>query len=138
MWLTRYLPYKNICISVEKESAPSSSHCSNKRMKLASDRNFLNPVVGDSVRIQVPDDVDRGKTFMHKVFRSASWKLGTTMTFSNKVHQTVFRNRCTSLRIKFTMMKNIPCIRNVKCFICLLYTSPSPRDRTRSRMPSSA
>ena len=25
-----------------------------------------------------------------------------------------------------------------RCFICLLYTSPSPRDRTRSRMPSSA
>ena len=26
----------------------------------------------------------------------------------------------------------------LKCNICLLYTSPSPRDRTRSRMPSSA
>ena len=25
-----------------------------------------------------------------------------------------------------------------RVFICLLYTSPSPRDRTRSRMPSSA
>ena len=25
-----------------------------------------------------------------------------------------------------------------KVIICLLYTSPSPRDRTRSRMPSSA
>ena len=25
-----------------------------------------------------------------------------------------------------------------KCNSCLLYTSPSPRDRTRSRMPSSA
>ena len=25
-----------------------------------------------------------------------------------------------------------------KCVSCLLYTSPSPRDRTRSRMPSSA
>ena len=24
------------------------------------------------------------------------------------------------------------------CCFCLLYTSPSPRDRTRSRMPSSA
>ena len=24
------------------------------------------------------------------------------------------------------------------CMACLLYTSPSPRDRTRSRMPSSA
>ena len=25
-----------------------------------------------------------------------------------------------------------------ECIVCLLYTSPSPRDRTRSRMPSSA
>ena len=36
----------------------------------------------------------------------------------------------------FTSRKNqhkTPCIN-----ICLLYTSPSPRDRTRSRMPSSA
>ena len=27
---------------------------------------------------------------------------------------------------------------NPKVYTCLLYTSPSPRDRTRSRMPSSA
>ena len=27
---------------------------------------------------------------------------------------------------------------NVNVIACLLYTSPSPRDRTRSRMPSSA
>ena len=26
----------------------------------------------------------------------------------------------------------------IQCTPCLLYTSPSPRDRTRSRMPSSA
>jgi len=26
----------------------------------------------------------------------------------------------------------------ILCLVCLLYTSPSPRDRTRSRMPSSA
>ena len=26
----------------------------------------------------------------------------------------------------------------IGCITCLLYTSPSPRDRTRSRMPSSA
>ena len=29
-------------------------------------------------------------------------------------------------------------INNILGVICLLYTSPSPRDRTRSRMPSSA
>ena len=26
----------------------------------------------------------------------------------------------------------------VECGVCLLYTSPSPRDRQKSRMPSSA
>ena len=31
-----------------------------------------------------------------------------------------------------------PFLRDVKSKSCLLYTSPSPRDRTRSRMPSSA
>ena len=30
------------------------------------------------------------------------------------------------------------CIDCAACEPCLLYTSPSPRDRTRSRMPSSA
>ena len=29
-------------------------------------------------------------------------------------------------------------IADAQAAICLLYTSPSPRDRTRSRMPSSA
>ena len=29
-------------------------------------------------------------------------------------------------------------IETVAVYSCLLYTSPSPRDRTRSRMPSSA
>ena len=29
-------------------------------------------------------------------------------------------------------------VSNTRRYICLLYTSPSPRDRTRSRMPSSA
>ena len=29
-------------------------------------------------------------------------------------------------------------MKEIKPWVCLLYTSPSPRDRTRSRMPSSA
>ena len=34
--------------------------------------------------------------------------------------------------------KNMLVIKPDECIDCLLYTSPSPRDRTRSRMPSSA
>ena len=33
---------------------------------------------------------------------------------------------------------NIPGKKAGSAYNCLLYTSPSPRDRTRSRMPSSA
>ena len=29
-------------------------------------------------------------------------------------------------------------LNTLKAYICLLYTSPSPRDRQKSRMPSSA
>ena len=39
--------------------------------------------------------------------------------------------------IHFTQIIQIPFLNN-DTRICLLYTSPSPRDRTRSRMPSSA
>ena len=54
-------------------------------------------------------------------------------------------HRRFSLDIKFgitTKLTEVPaiCINILKLqmVICLLYTSPSPRDRTRSRMPSSA
>eukprot|EP00656_Telonema_subtile_P006228 TRINITY_DN12856_c0_g1_i2.p1 TRINITY_DN12856_c0_g1~~TRINITY_DN12856_c0_g1_i2.p1 ORF type:complete len:122 (+),score=9.58 TRINITY_DN12856_c0_g1_i2:75-440(+) len=49
--------------------------------------------------------------------------------------------RCIELRLNLCIL-SIFCIRWVACLThcdcCLLYTSPSPRDRTRSRMPSSA
>ena len=48
--------------------------------------------------------------------------------------------------VKMTLLgKDVPCLVDSGCettmvpkSLCLLYTSPSPRDRTRSRMPSSA
>ena len=37
-----------------------------------------------------------------------------------------------------TIDKNKNLLAGFHRYLCLLYTSPSPRDRTRSRMPSSA
>ena len=49
--------------------------------------------------------------------------------------QLTFLNRCIHHQL-------IPRFLRIRCPVktnsCLLYTSPSPRDRTRSRMPSSA
>ena len=36
------------------------------------------------------------------------------------------------------MVRRIPSVVEITDWICLLYTSPSPRDRQKSRMPSSA
>ena len=43
--------------------------------------------------------------------------------------------RKTPYQVKGVFMRQYP---NEDIIPCLLYTSPSPRDRTRSRMPSSA
>ena len=48
--------------------------------------------------------------------------------------QSVITNNYKELKV--TLSKQVPDKRIL--IICLLYTSPSPRDRTRSRMPSSA
>ena len=39
---------------------------------------------------------------------------------------------------KMTAKAGFPTLRLIRVSICLLYTSPSPRDRQKSRMPSSA
>ena len=53
-------------------------------------------------------------------------------TESDWVNTTNF-NAATTRRLRVTLQQGSPAL-----YYCLLYTSPSPRDRTRSRMPSSA
>ena len=61
--------------------------------------------------------------------------------FVENLALTYFLGMCTFLavskNVKTAIMLGIAVIA-VQVITCLLYTSPSPRDRTRSRMPSSA
>ena len=50
----------------------------------------------------------------------------------------VFNKKTYPNLINFFFDNKIEIERSDMSFSCLLYTSPSPRDRTRSRMPSSA
>ena len=62
------------------------------------------------------------------------YELASTFAFSEiRAHYTLFAV------IGFMALFSIFSKKLAKqTYICLLYTSPSPRDRTRSRMPSSA
>ena len=57
-----------------------------------------------------------------------------TVIFNADIIVTATGNRDIVRDVHFKSMKD----KAIVCNICLLYTSPSPRDRTRSRMPSSA
>ena len=59
------------------------------------------------------------------------------VTSKNTQTQTVLRGVAVTLGIIFVIIQAVAS-RGAMARICLLYTSPSPRDRTRSRMPSSA
>ena len=54
--------------------------------------------------------------------------------------QNQHRCRCQgkSFDLRLLLKPTPPCCDQDSLHPCLLYTSPSPRDRTRSRMPSSA
>ena len=74
-------------------------------------------------------------------------KLNVEMVFLTIQRDEDMVNEAVNLGVKGYVLKDsaltdiVSCIKSVakgQHYACLLYTSPSPRDRTRSRMPSSA
>ena len=59
---------------------------------------------------------------------------GKVLVITNVASRCGFTNQYEGLQTIWDEYKD----KNVVVIGCLLYTSPSPRDRTRSRMPSSA
>ena len=73
------------------------------------------------IRIAILGDIGAGKSFVSKQFNCPLFN-------ADKEVAEIYKNdRSCYQKIKKALPK-----------YCLLYTSPSPRDRTRSRMPSSA
>ena len=72
-----------------------------------------------------------------RVFRSICKHLGADVMVTEFVSSEGIIRRDDRTR-KYTEFDDQQRPVGVQLFGCLLYTSPSPRDRTRSRMPSSA
>ena len=57
----------------------------------------------------------------------------------SKLNPYTYRSQCVGVIFQsYNLLPHLTAIENVVLSICLLYTSPSPRDRSLSRMPSSA
>ena len=61
----------------------------------------------------------------------------TKTVVEQKVKENALQNQAEALKLENDFITDMQSVtQTIKT--CLLYTSPSPRDRTRSRMPSSA
>ena len=95
----------------------------------------------EDARNDATDDVDVIGHLLSCNFEIAKKALHDTMHFITETKRTCaesaavqindLRTRCTNLHEENDRLRML-------LKTCLLYTSPSPRDRTRSRMPSSA
>ena len=84
-------------------------------------RDILRPDVEGLIKL-LEECLKAEKQFVLSVFESVASALPDL-----RLNET--KQRLSAMKFSSTMQRLSP---------CLLYTSPSPRDRTRSRMPSSA
>ena len=98
------------------------------------DNDFIDKITGKKINEETLRLLDIQKDSMVKFLLKIPKLYYTKTHFPLELSQRAFNHLwrvCESYEMwcKETKQKNL---------ICLLYTSPSPRDRTRSRMPSSA
>ena len=70
--------------------------------------------------------------------RVLAWRIANTLAAGFGVDGLEEARRAHGRPEVFNTDPGSPFTRQAVTGVCLLYTSPSPRDRTRSRMPSSA
>ena len=112
----------------------------NKNFKYVYDKNAYGKRDAWYVMKQLPfegDCEDYSLTYLYEVSGRSYIKMFWNLIFGGyKVKFCTVRGEGHAvLRYKERYLDNI---QKEWCRNCLLYTSPSPRDRTRSRMPSSA
>ena len=101
----------------------------------------VDPILGPEMR-STGEVMGIAPSFIEAFEKAEIW----CVTFSDKYFafpgSTVKSNMATYMNLDFEKaqrdFKGVFSITSESSYSCLLYTSPSPRDRTRSRMPSSA
>ena len=94
---------------------------------------------GVSINFPTPSGIlkkNDGKIFKHNDIDVKDYAAEMYRVLKPQTHCYIFTNMMNLFKIRDEMMRVGFKFHNI--LTCLLYTSPSPRDRTRSRMPSSA
>ena len=112
----------------QKQAEKLSSTMSKKDLIIDYAMRYGNP----SIRSKIATLHKRGCENLIILPLYPQYAAATTATVCDEVYRTLMKMRWQP------SLKIVPHYESDPLYICLLYTSPSPRDRTRSRMPSSA
>ena len=82
--------------------------------------------------------IKRDGVYQRYAFYCHFRRLGYSVEIPDKASDIHMNLRYQQQDCSLTLREGVEEYRAYLSAICLLYTSPSPRDRTRSRMPSSA
>ena len=151
------LAYKNVLESIEKISSPQGLNMSARRITVstAGIAKMINKLADDEVRfnlalsLHAADDEKRNEIMPINEHNNLDILMDSIAYFYQKTKNRIsyeyitFQNFNDSLddaKRLVKLCKRFPVRVNIIEYnrICLLYTSPSPRDQRGSRMPSSA
>ena len=130
-WLWKFLRYlKSFVVAEESEvSAPSLSRLQSRKQEIEKEIEQRRAATRFEPDAGSESDAKSGKQQLENVLAS---EIEKTPAAPPKIHRdTLNPDDESSYTSRLLEAKR-------KAQDCLLYTSPSPRDRTRSRMPSSA
>ena len=112
-------------LTIVNERIPKPIEASLKFPLPTSDAVISGFVVGDDKAIAIPKAKAAEVAYKER-------EKGRTVATAQNVQASVWET------IVYPLPHQVPVTVIVECECCLLYTSPSPRDRQKSRMPSSA
>ena len=123
---------KSVAKASEEAAAQKTELVATKK-ELARITNLAETITKQNVSMEEKASVLSQENVMLKKQLADGGDQGDAMAELNKLGQ---QNQTLSQQNETLLKRNTALSREIKA--CLLYTSPSPRDRTRSRMPSSA
>ena len=97
---------------------------------VAIEEKYLPKEINDSKKVS-----EKNRDFLYEIIIKKASQYGIGIVYPNEIDEINIHN--ATLEAMKISYNNID-VKNCRVYICLLYTSPSPRDVEESRMPSSA
>ena len=122
-------------LEIEGFNRQVASGYNHLQLEMSNVEEYINSLRDIVILEEVRADIRERKAFYHRMRLTQSMNFNNIVLNSDTTELMRIINQCVYGELTCTITA---CETSLDCGICLLYTSPSPRDGLLSRMPSSA